>query len=175
MRLFIAVSPDPAALQLISALLPPGRASDPRVRWTPPANLHLTLLFLGETPDDQVSGMAERMRRAVAGLAGFTVLFDRKGDFRSAGGRVLWLGASETGPLDGLAHAIRAAFPDFADTRPFQAHLTVGRSREKHTPAAFAALEFSPVPFRVSGVRLIRSVLSSAGADYTVLDEVRLV
>ena len=73
LRLFIAIELTPevhlALAQLQDTLkrqLPPKA-----VRWTKPDGIHLTLKFLGDTPQDKVQAVVQGMTAAVAGFAPF--------------------------------------------------------------------------------------------------------
>ncbi|MEQ4301625.1 2'-5' RNA ligase family protein [Plantactinospora sp. B6F1] len=71
MRLFVAVYPPPEALDDIVAQtrrLRIGAAADAgiNVRLAARSNLHVTVAFLGEVPDDRLPAVAEALSRAVA-------------------------------------------------------------------------------------------------------------
>ncbi|HEX5812494.1 MAG TPA: 2'-5' RNA ligase family protein, partial [Pseudonocardia sp.] len=54
MRAFVALVPAAAVLDELAAAVAPVRAAHPDLRWTPPAQWHLTLAFLGEVDGDTV-------------------------------------------------------------------------------------------------------------------------
>ena len=88
-RLFLALWPDPTVRADLARL---ARRLTPH--HVPAANLHLTLVFLGQTAPAREAAY----RAALAGLraAPFTLELDRLGCFR--GPRVLWLGPSQIPP-----------------------------------------------------------------------------
>jgi len=133
-RLFLGVEPPAGARRALEAHLRealggrglPGRA-------VAPANWHLTLRFLGETPPERRAALVRALEEADPG-PGFTLGFGGLGAFpRPARAAVLWLGVEEgtsaLGALAGVAEAAaqRAGFP--AETRPFSPHLTLSRIR----------------------------------------------
>jgi RNA 2',3'-cyclic 3'-phosphodiesterase len=139
-RLFVAVPLDEPAVQTVVALVEHIRADRARdapderdVRWVRMDGLHLTLRFLGPTPEADVPTVAEAVRRAAATLDPFEVRINGGGSFPNPRRpRTLWLavthGAAE---LSSLARALNgelvaAGWP--SDDRPFRAHLTVARS-----------------------------------------------
>jgi RNA 2',3'-cyclic 3'-phosphodiesterase len=139
-RLFVAVPLDPGSTATIVALVERIRADRARdapderdVRWVRMDGLHLTLRFLGPTPEADVPMVAESVRRAAATQDPFEVRIDGGGAFPNPRRpRTLWLAVTHgTAQLASLARALNgelvaAGWP--SDDRPFRAHLTVARS-----------------------------------------------
>ena len=65
MRLFVAVSLPPPIVRLLESLPRPGH---PQLRWTTPAQWHITLRFLGDV--DDVAEVAEAVGRGGRGRSG---------------------------------------------------------------------------------------------------------
>lgn len=110
----------------------PRTATAGRVRWVVGENLHLTLRFLGATPQARVPDVAAAAAAAAGRFAPFTARLARAGAFPSAGRpRVLWLGiAAGASELAGLTAALGAELAGRGwapDDRPFRAHLTLAR------------------------------------------------
>jgi RNA 2',3'-cyclic 3'-phosphodiesterase len=172
-RIFVAVFPP---LEVRSALAAAARELPVvgEVRWIRPENLHLTLKFLGNVPQEDLSRVAEalepvRLRHSPfeAGLSGF-------GAFPSARrARILWVGIGEgTEPLLALARDVEASLEPLGferEDRAYMPHLTLGRTRGR--PATLEAIAAPPpVPrFAARNVELVESVLGSAGATYSTL------
>ncbi|MDR2662823.1 MAG: RNA 2',3'-cyclic phosphodiesterase [Treponema sp.] len=142
MRLFIAVMPDTAAKRLITAVQEQIRSQSFRGKFVPPENLHLTLVFLGETPEDRLDEIKGIMDSIT--VPPFEARFSRAGFFRRAHKELWWLGPDpeesrgKTGPRDRsgllpLQEIQRRLTADLGaagfsiDTRPFRAHITLGR------------------------------------------------
>jgi 2'-5' RNA ligase len=143
------------------------------VAWVRAENLHLTMRFLGECSDEQARRAGEAAREATAGSPAFPAALGAAGAFpdpRRA--RVLWLGMAVGEPeVTVLATALeealeRHAFP--REGRRFAAHLTLGRLRsgEADWRGKLAAVRVEPTPWRVSELRLVRSVPSPSGSRY---------
>jgi RNA 2',3'-cyclic 3'-phosphodiesterase len=102
-------------------------------RWVSVENLHLTLRFLGATPDGRVEELSQAVAAAVRGVAPFRVELTGGGAFPTPQRpRVLWIGigAGEEG-LVALAGRLndeleRLGWP--RNDRPLQAHLTLART-----------------------------------------------
>jgi len=182
MRLFIAVELEPsvrreaaaAGVRLAAALrrgLPGGRAD---VSWVRPDNLHLTLRFLGEVEESEALALVRRFPEPFA-VEPFEIELCGVGMFPSSGSpRVVWIGMTVgREELSALAAQVdnRLASWGFArETRPFQAHLTLGRCRQPLGPRArdlLTGVITSPVGrSRVDRLVLFESRLTAGAATY---------
>lgn len=188
LRLFYAV-PVPAdakariaeLIDRVQAGVGDGRA---RIRWVRVEGLHLTLRFIGPTPAEQRPALEAAADAVAKAAAPFDVRLSGGGAFPSlARPRSLWIGVSDGGAelaalSDGLTQAV-AAHVGALDTRPFAAHLTIGRTDGVRLgPAAARALEAAAdgidVRFEVDRVVLFRSQLGGGPARYEPLHEARL-
>lgn len=162
-RLFLALWPSVAEQQQTAKLaeaIPGGRRINP-------ANIHLTLIFLGATG-------AERMRCYLEALAGIeapslTLILDRLGYWPKP--RILWLGSSRTPPaLTALVAELnrRLAACGFApETRPFRAHITLARKFPGPLPAGQPV---EPISWSISQFALVESTNHQDGTRYQVLN-----
>jgi 2'-5' RNA ligase len=170
-RLFISLSlPDWVHTEL-EGLSEPLRG----VAWTLPAQLHLTLRFLGDTPIDRI----ERIEESLASIRveSFILPIEGAGVFPPKGPpRVIWVGVGTGHPhlfqlRQRMDDALLAAGIDF-DVRFFQPHITLARCSEASSGAISTWLrrhgEFSTAPFRVTAFDLCSSRLSAQGAVHTL-------
>lgn len=186
-RLFVALClPEPIRVDLVHAAAPLHDAL-PNVRWVRAEALHLTLVFLGERPIDQVELISRAMVAAAAERQPFVLAVGGNGCFPSADrARVLWTGL--TGDIDALIalqHAVLTALTGAklaeADAR-FSPHLTLGRVRDGTPPPAHAAVGRrwmslpapAPSSIPVEEIHLIRSELLPGGPRHTTLRTVNL-
>lgn len=114
-----------------------------RIRWTVSENLHLTMRFLGPTAADRIAAVAAATEAAAAAERPFEVRLAGAGAFPSTERpRVVWLGIEVGTPeLARLAARLDrelVARGWASDSRPFRAHLTLGRS--DGVPGAAAAV-----------------------------------
>lgn len=180
MRLFVAIEiPEPVRRE-VARRMAAVRDRLPRARWVDPEMIHLTLLFLGETPEDRIPALAAKLREAFAKHAPLAARLSEGGTFpprRPA--RVAWIGLEAPEELaavqaDAVAAAVEAVGFQPED-RPFRPHVTLARcdpnwprdAVEKFTNA-FPA-EVGP-PFTVDRGVLMASKLSPKGARYTVVE-----
>ena len=138
-RLFIAVPvADDVRLsirELMEAVA--GASIDERTygqpRWVRVDGLHLTLRFLGATPDERQPALGEAIAAAAHGVAPFRVVLSGGGSFPDARWpRVLWIGIEEGAPeLAGLAGRLEEQLVPMGwppEARPFAPHLTLART-----------------------------------------------
>lgn len=160
-------------IEKLRALVPEARAS-----WSRESNLHLTLKFLGETPQHLVEKFDSAIARAVNGIAPFPILVAGSGVFpRPRDPRVLWIGVSDAERQLARLHLQLEAKSEqegFArQTRPFHPHLTLARLRSqqgaREIARAHEELKFAPEEISVNEVLLIRSELGSTGSSYTTI------
>ncbi len=182
-RCFIAIHLPADVLGELSALEEGLKAGGhPFVKWVEPGNLHLTLKFLGNAPAASIPGIAEAMRRAAGAHAPFRLQLDGTGAFPGwQRPQVVWVGlAGDLDRLQALKRDLEAAvsplgFPE--EPRPWSAHLTLGRVRnrtgtaDRRRFARFAqGVGGGAGPwFQVGSVSLVRSRLTPDGPVYTDL------
>jgi 2'-5' RNA ligase len=110
-----------------------GRA-EADVRWTPEAQMHLTLKFLGEIDDAQEARIAAALAAEVPRRPPMTLEFSGLGSFPPKGPpRVIWAGVrGDVGRLAELAALVERAAEEAGvprEDRPYTPHLTLGRVR----------------------------------------------
>ncbi len=144
-----------------------------------PELLHLTLAFLGQTPDERLAVVTAATQAAASSVTAFDIEFDRAGRFPPSGNpKVVWLGIGAGAPnLLALGDRLRAELGRREikfDAKPLRAHVTLGRVRENVTlvdaRAIAAAVEAMRIPylrFRADAVLVLESVLSPRGPRYT--------
>lgn len=183
MRTFIAIElPEKIKKEIEQAQAPLKRA-DAFVSWVKPGNIHVTLKFLGEVPEEKINEVFSGTERALAGAKRFTMSLKGMGafpDFRRP--RVIWVGAgSGTAELSQIANKIeeemeKIGFP--REKRKFSAHFTIGRVKspkniEKLTEMVESS-DFQTEEIEVKQVVVMRSQLHPAGAIYTPLRKLPL-
>ena len=148
------------------------------LRWVAPANIHLTLKFLGDVDMSRVAAVTALLADTVS-VASFALASGGLGVFPSVKRpRVLWMGvAGETARFIDFARLLDARLADLGfakERRPFRAHLTLGRFKGKTDPkrlagVLLAAAGTDSVPFEADRVILFQSELKPTGAVHTPL------
>lgn len=180
LRTFIAVEPASDVKDLLGGLQRELRNVFPGARWTRAEGMHLTLKFLGDTPEAKIAGNVEALREAVAGEGAFDVRLTGIGAFPNPGrARVLWVGTDEGAEnLKRLAARVDDAvaahgFP--RESRPFAPHFTLARFRDGAKIPTDVIAKLFEARFRAAEIIYYRSELLPAGARYTVLGRVPLM
>lgn len=175
MRLFYAVAADEEVKAAAAQALARLRRAGADYRWVDPRDMHVTLRFLGETAEEKLPEVQERMRRAAAASAPFELVYGGVDAFESLDDpRVVWVGLDEGfEPMLKLADLLGRDEP-----RPFSPHLTMGRRRRETTPPEFvAALRAEPrwsLRRPVSRISLYASRPAPFGHAYEILLEADL-
>lgn len=184
MRLFFSLPLPEAGRDALRPVVESARASAGRaVSFGKVEQLHFTLAFLGEQPEERMDAACAAAEEALRGIQAFDLVIGGGGAFPSAGRpRVLWLGAPAGGPqLVELASRLSSCLRERGfslEERPFRAHLTLGRAKpggERDARRALAALPSGElVRMRVEEIRLVRSILGAGGAKHVDLRAFRL-
>lgn len=136
MRLFIGVPVDVGVCQRIARLQERFRrqVSDERlVKWEKSANLHITLRFLGDTPETETEKIKGAITSASQGLEPFQVALGKPSFFGKKHPRVFVVGV--TSGVERMCALERALSTELAslgfepEQRPYHPHLTFGRAR----------------------------------------------
>lgn len=175
MRLFVALAMPREVGARLEELVTELRRADAGPRWVEPANLHITLKFIGHVAPDRLASIEQAL--SVVRLAEPVALELRDIGFFPDARRpkVVWAGIAGGPALARLAGEIDRGLAGCGiapETRPFVPHLTLGRFtggrvakllREEIERArgrsfgTFSAAEF----------HLMESKLRSGGAEYT--------
>ncbi|HLN04724.1 MAG TPA: RNA 2',3'-cyclic phosphodiesterase [Acidimicrobiales bacterium] len=173
MRLFVAVSPPEEVLALVEALPRPNLA---KLRWTTPAQWHVTLRFLGEVEDP--GPVVEALRGVPAALhdAGVEVVEAELGPAVAwfTGRRILQVPVSGTEVLADPIITATSKWGDPPEHGPFVGHLTLARVRGSAKGPANLAGTPIRAAWRVDGFVLVSSTLGPGGAHYETLESVPL-
>ena len=149
----------------------------PAVKWSRKVeNLHVTIKFLGKVPEDRLPTVSEALGRAVREVPRFAVEVKGLGAFPS--GRrasVIWAGViPEPDELARIAQAVEAMAEELGlgerESRPFRAHVTVGRAKQG-VDARAALAQFGDRTFgraAVEEIHLYESQLGRDGSTYVL-------
>lgn len=134
MRLFVAVELPDRVREHLDARTAPLRASMAGWRWTPAAQWHLTLAFLGEVPEERLPEVSRRMGLAARRHEPFDLELAGLGAFSSLRrARVLWTGVDgDREVLTALADSVGAGARRAKiriEERRYRPHMTLGRRR----------------------------------------------
>jgi 2'-5' RNA ligase len=175
MRLFVALEPASEAVAELDAVVAPLREQAPGLRWTTPAQWHLTLTFLGEVTDGDVPQLCERLGRAANRSRALALRFRGGGRF---GRRVLFTHVDGNGDqLRRLAAGTTAAARRtglVVEDRPYRPHLTLARADggPDLRPLVAALRPFEGSEWEAGEVHLVRSRLGAGEGRRSVYENV---
>jgi 2'-5' RNA ligase len=176
-RAFFAVDPSPPARRAAAAVAAELEAHAAGVRWVREEAYHVTLRFLGQIEPAATPGLVGAVAREVCDRAPFSLRLGVPRVFPTPRRpRVVVLDLEPERPLARLAAAVEAGVVGAglpAEERPFRAHLTLGRVRDR-APGTLPSLPASGVDFPVAEVVLYQSQLHREGARYTPLERIPL-
>jgi 2'-5' RNA ligase len=174
-RLFVALPLPPEISAELARL--PAAFSRESVRWVPPPNWHLTLLFLGGVPEEAVDGCVAALRNAALPgpfslqLRPAVTAVDRRGRTE-----MLWATFDPSLPFAQLCYRVAEALGRMPDKEP-RPHVTLARTRKDFRGRLNAVLfpPLQPLSFPVDGFELWESTLSPGGATYQSLARFGLI
>jgi len=114
------------------------------LKWVNPANWHVTLIFLGNTPEKEIPGLQNLIEQSFADIQAFRTNLRGMGVFPNSNSpKVLWLGIENLVALlpaqINLVELLKQN--DFSlDNKPFKPHLTLARIKNSASRLAIDAL-----------------------------------
>ncbi|MCI9272743.1 MAG: RNA 2',3'-cyclic phosphodiesterase [Clostridiales bacterium] len=176
MRTFVAILLEQRAVNRLYQGIEALRYDSVHGNFTRKENLHLTMVFIGDTT--RFDGIKQAMNTIHQNS--FVIHMDHLGRFQRRGGDLYWVGLKHCQPILSLYHQIYHAlkqqgFP--LENREYKPHLTLGREvllsdsfnkREWET-------EFLPINSLVSKVSLMKSERIKGVLTYTELYSIPLV
>lgn len=180
-RIFVALSVEKELgatfHEMLRKLKVSGDKKELHVKWSPLQNLHLTLKFLGEIDDSQLSRVTDALSDISRGFEPFSLQLHGLGGFPDEKhARTLWMGVKNKRPLRELQHRVEESliatgFP--AAEYEFRPHITLGRLRNKKNIedfiSPFVRKDFGSIPVR--WITLYESFLQGHFPVYKVIQE----
>jgi len=182
-RAFIAVEFSPEAREEFVRVEEVFKKAGADVKWVEPENVHITLKFLGNIPEEKIAYFAEKVEKAAFLTRSFEMVLEGTGAFPGWGyPKVIWIGIGEGNKeIKGLAKSVEDVLAEEGfekENRPFSPHVTIGRVRTGKNRSRLKeiaeSLEIKAVTSSVSRIILFRSDLSPKGPAYTPLATIDL-
>jgi 2'-5' RNA ligase len=173
MRLFVGIAIDETVKETLERLSLRLRAKDDGLRWSTPDQWHVTLVFLGEVDDAARAALVRELGRVQGDP--LELRMERLGAFERAG--ILHAEVEVSAELLALYEAAAAAVRRCGlavEERPYRAHITLARSRNREGRKAIERLRRAAeqqrlhASWRVEELLLYESQLSAAGSRYVV-------
>ena len=171
MRLFIAaLIPDKIQNKLANYIHSLRNNMD-GVKWERPQKLHLTLKFLGEVEESDLTEISNLVEKIVEPYSPFKMSITDFGGFPSLQNpRVLYIGLSQNKELSKLHDKLDDGLSQIGfekESRKFIPHITIGRVKKRMSIKDVPRI--SKVDFNISQVGVVKSELRPEGSLYTPL------
>lgn len=157
------------------------------IKWTHINNLHITLKFLGDLPESQVIKFCHLLEQPISETHVFNLELSGLGVFPDARNpRIIWAGCDLPETLTRLVAMIEKIGLSLgipSESKPFSAHITIGRIKRDLTPVERnhlrqALLEQAGFEFgklHVAGFTLLKSDLKPTGPVYSTVQHFELI
>jgi len=169
-RLFVAIDLPEATRQLLADIDPHIRG----VRWVDPAQMHLTLSFFGDVPDDIDLALGEKLSAIEFGAFFLPIVGVGTFPAKSAP-KIIWIGVGKAHPHLFQIHkrvqeaALAAGLEP--ELKPWHPHITIARCRDVSAQSLRKFLhsnaEFDAGMIRVAAFHLYSSKLTPSGPIHT--------
>ncbi|OEG00052.1 2'-5' RNA ligase [Vulcanibacillus modesticaldus] len=170
MRLFITINMSSQVKEEIVNLMPNIKLKFQGGRWVPKENMHITMLYLGEVPDEKLGSVDKAMFEAIKGIDPFELWVEGIGAFpNTKKPNILWAGVQ--GELKFLIKLYRQLLKEVQneglpyDAKPhFKPHLTL--ARKISTIANDDDIFLKTSSWRVDSLELYQSIFINGGVKY---------
>ena len=179
-RLFAAIKINPSESFLQTYYGLKANLRNDKIKWVNIKNIHITLKFFGETPEDQIPEIVEKLKSIAANHPHFKLNIKDIGIFGSSyKPRVIWFGIEENERLIKLVKDVLSGMDDIGfkqDRQNFVPHLTIGRikfiddkNRFQQVIDKYKSTEIQKQ--EVTGFNLYESILKQEGPEYKVIEK----
>lgn len=194
-RLFIAIPLSQEILESLGEYKKGVRI--PNVRWIPKDNLHITLYFLGDTKEELIPNLVDKLKSAYSAIKAFDLIFE-KITFAppNKDARMIWAQFQKNTNYENLVklagEVVKSVTQNIQtyNAKDLIPHVTLARLKFPLDPSAFVktSARYSPPPLlakankiilkqpeisdlHVSSCQLFESELNSNGSIYTLISE----
>jgi len=172
LRIFISINCDDKVRDQLLSVQEKIKAQSVKGNFSLPENLHLTLVFIGETPEDKIQLIASVIEKALKPPADpFTLTFSTVGCFTHSKKELWWIGTDPNDTRLNILKTIRQRIADglFSeginfDNRPFNPHITLGREVKHDSPIIIPKQK---IVYPVNRISLMKSERVKGVLTYT--------
>ena len=156
---------------------------DEKIKWVEEWNLHITILFLGDTDENDIRRINDKFFMGLKEFKSFALNLTGIGVFKNVyNPKAIWLGVEESKNLKDLYKFIIGTLISLGieiQRRDFKPHITIGRTKFiknknnlKNLVERFKEKEIDQI--KISEVYYFESTLTSKGPLYNVIHEFKL-
>jgi 2'-5' RNA ligase len=177
-RLFIALPVSEEVKEKAGEIIRALRTHDTDTKWVAPANLHLTIKFLGNTENTALPHISRALTQIATTYEPFYIKIYGTGTFPDKRNpRIIWIGAGVSDIILRLRNDIEHSMESLGcqrETKRFHPHLTIGRVRSRTgVKSLLAGIEkyrsFHFGDIYIDFIELMKSDLKPQGAEYTCI------
>jgi 2'-5' RNA ligase len=183
-RIFVAIDISEEARRKVSAYVETLRKEfcKEHVGWERAGKLHLTLKFLGDANEKQLTELNKIVEKISSEISNFKLnILDTRIFPNARNPRILWIDVKdEAENLAKISNLLEAECEKIGfekERRKFVPHLTIGRVRRPNKARDLVRIhlenKFEPVEFEVSEIVIYESKLLPTGSEYAVLSKRR--
>jgi 2'-5' RNA ligase len=183
LRTFVAIDFSPEIIRKINDVINYFKTQTPEkaLKWVAPENLHLTVKFLGDVPDNKIEQVKMLINQALENVKSFEIGVEKLGMYPNPGSpRVVWLGITGGEPLKEIHKKLESQLQEAEiepEKRSFSPHLTIARVRRNADKQTVKEIGEALSKFKVDSlgkclinhVVLYKSELTPKGPIYTPL------
>lgn len=146
-----------------------------RITWVDPKVAHINLHFLGDLDKNVVNDLRENLKALEGKIRQISLVLTGTGAFPSLKmPRILFLGVKHKGEnnlvkLYQETGKILKGQNLKVDSRPFIAHITLGRVKDSPNNVKIIGEEMLDIKFEVNSFELMESVLTPTGPEYKII------
>jgi 2'-5' RNA ligase len=185
-RIFIAVDIADGVRKRAAALQEKLARTASGIKWTDPASMHLTLLFLGEVEELEIVPICRIVQEQASRLPSFTLEFGGLGAFPTPRRpKILWVGVTRgTDELTRLHDVLEEPLLELGcyrrEERAYSPHLTLGRLTQEDRGGAWSSILTKHADWQggstdVAEVLVMQSELLRDGPVYSVMGRAPLM
>ena len=147
-----------------------------KIKWVDDDKFHVTLFFLGDTSEEQISGVRQMLDQLITSFEAFEISLQGLGVFKNIHKpRVLWAGIRDYEPLKKLKQNLDQEMKKLGftpDDREFKPHLTLARIKwiDDKNKLEHLILEHQEADFQKTAIQEVifyESQLKKSGPVYT--------
>jgi len=166
MRLFIAINFDDKVKDYLFSIIKILSANSKKGSFTLKENLHLTVIFIGET--ERANDIMQAMDRL--STKQFSLKFGDLGYFRRDGGNIYWIGVEKSSQLSEIYNNLfyeLSASGFGIEKREYRPHLTLGRQVILSKDFNKDCISYNEMKVPVTNISLMKSERINGKLTYT--------
>lgn len=177
-RLFIAIDLDTKTRTRIIKQLKALHSKTKNIRWFKPENLHITLRFLGNTPNESIPDLINTLDKILKPISPFSISIHGPVLFPfTQHPSVVALPLLANNHLQQLVETVETVATQFdfkPEKRPYHGHISIGKIDKDHRPK-LPAVKWETLEMKVKDIVLYQSDTLPEGVVYTALKRFQLL